>query len=249
MKTEWDYSELAVAYEKRPGYSDAAIDAMLAVSGSREGDEFCDVGAGVAHLSIMLAERHMEVLALEPNDVMRTRGIERSKNFKNIRWQEGVGEATGQLPNIFDMVTFGSSFNVCDRQKALKETSRILKPGGWFACMWNHRHLEDPHQSAIEGIIKQRIPGYGYGSRREDQKAEINKSGAFGPVVHLEADVEHEMSISDCLEAWESHATLQRQAGDSFPEIINSIDIYLKSLTTNSIRVPYSTNIWLAQLL
>ena len=32
----------------------------------------------------------------------------------------------------FDLVTFGSSFNVCNRQKALEEAKRILKDGGLF---------------------------------------------------------------------------------------------------------------------
>ena len=44
----------------------------------------------------------------------------------------------------YHMTTFGSSFNVCDRQKALLESKRILVKEGWFACMWNHRDLEDP---------------------------------------------------------------------------------------------------------
>ena len=77
-----------------------------------------------------------------------------TKNFDNVLWHEGIGEETGQKSNFFDMVTFGSSFNVCERNKALLETSRILKPNGWFACMWNHRILEDPIQSEIESIIR-----------------------------------------------------------------------------------------------
>ena len=58
----------------------------------------------------------------------------------------------------YHMTTFGSSFNVCDRQKALIESKRILVHRGWFACMWNHRDLEDPLQNEIESIIKKRIP-------------------------------------------------------------------------------------------
>ena len=54
----------------------------------------------------------------------------------------------------YHMTTFGSSFNVCDRQKALIESKRILVHRGWFACMWNHRDLEDPLQKEIESIIK-----------------------------------------------------------------------------------------------
>ncbi|MFJ2321799.1 MULTISPECIES: class I SAM-dependent methyltransferase [unclassified Pseudomonas] len=248
MKTEWDYTTLADAYLKRPDYADAAIDAMLSIAGAEQGDKFCDVGAGVAHLTLMLAARGLDVTAVEPNDAMRANGIKRTAALANVKWHEGTGEVTGQAAQAFDMVTFGSSFNVCDRQQALKETARILKPRGWFACMWNHRNLEDPIQARIEAIIKERVAGYGYGTRREDQTAVIDASELFGPVVHLDARVIHEQSIAECLEAWRSHATLERQAGAKFHEVISAIDDYLQSLQTPSIEIPYSTNIWVAQL-
>lgn len=248
MKTEWDYTTLADAYLKRPDYADAAIDAMLSIAGAEKGDKFCDVGAGVAHLTLMLATRGLDVVAVEPNDAMRANGIKRTEKLANVRWHEGTGEVTGQVTQVFDMVTFGSSFNVCDRQQALKETARILKPRGWFACMWNHRQLEDPIQSRIEAIIKERVSGYGYGTRREDQTAVIDASGLFGPVVHLDSRVMHEQSIGGCVEAWRSHATLERQAGAMFHDVVAAIEGYLQSLNTPTIQIPYSTNIWVAQL-
>ena len=248
MKTKWDYTTLANAYLKRPDYADAAIDAMLTLAGSEKGDEFCDVGAGVAHLTLMLAARELEVVAVEPNDAIRANGIKRTQNLSNVRWDEGTGEATGQAAQQFDMVTFGSSFNVCDRGQALSECARILKPQGWFACMWNHRQLDDPIQARIEAIIKDRVDLYGYGTRREDQTKVIDQSGMFGPVVHLDSRVTHEQSIEECVEAWRSHATLQRQTGAAFKEVVEAIETYLVSLDVPSIQIPYSTNIWVAQL-
>ncbi len=248
MRTEWDYTTLADAYLKRPDYADAAIDAMLSIAGLEEGDHVCDVGAGVAHLTLMLAARNLEVVAVEPNDAMRANGIKRTGKFSDVRWHEGTGEVTGQADDSFDMVTFGSSFNVCDRQAALRESARILKPRGWFGCMWNHRQLDDPIQARIEQVIKERVPGYGYGTRREDQTAEIDACGLFGPVVHLDSRVMHQQTIEECVEAWRSHATLERQAGDAFPGVVGEIERFLNGLRTPAIQIPYSTNIWVAQL-
>lgn len=248
MKTEWDYTELADAYLTRPDYAEPAIDAMLLLAGVKKGDAVCDVGAGVAHLTLMLAAQGLDVVAVEPNDGMRKNGINRTKAMHNVRWHEGTGEATDQPSESFDMVTFGSSFNVCDRNEALKETARILKPQGWFACMWNHRNLDDPIQKKIEGIIRERVKEYGYGTRREDQTSEINASGLFGPVVRLDSDVMHEQSIEECVEAWRSHATLERQAGAAFHDVIFAIESYLQELKVPTIQIPYSTRIWVAQL-
>jgi ubiquinone/menaquinone biosynthesis C-methylase UbiE len=254
MKTEWDYTTLANAYLRRPDYADAAIDAMLSIAGVELHDKFCDVGAGVAHLTLMLAARGLDVVAVEPNDAMRAIGIRRTEKLVDVCWHEGTGESTGQAEQVFDMVTFGSSFNVCDRQLALKETARILKRRGWFACMWNHRQLDDPIQSCIESIIKEKVPGYGYGTRREDQTAVIDASGLFGPVVHLDSSVMHRQTIEECVEAWRSHATLERQAGSAFLQVVGAIAAYLDSEVSRGgvqngyIEIPYQTHIWVAQL-
>lgn len=248
MKTEWDYTSLADAYLKRPDYADAAIDAMLKIAGAEKEDKFCDVGAGVAHLTLMLASRGLDVTAVEPNDAMRANGAKRTASLPNIRWHEGTGEQTGQAAQNFDMVTFGSSFNVCDRPAALLEAARILRPRGWFACMWNHRQLEDPIQADIEAIIKEKVPGYGYGTRREDQAAVIDASRLFGPAVHLDSCVNHVQAIGECVEAWRSHATLERQAGALFGSVVASIEEYLVGLKAATIEIPYSTNIWVARL-
>jgi ubiquinone/menaquinone biosynthesis C-methylase UbiE len=247
MKTEWDYTQLADAYLKRPDYADAAINAMLAIANVKSG-HVCDVGAGVAHLTLKLAARKFDVAAVEPNDAMRANGIKRTAEFSSVSWFEGTGEQTGQPSQVFDLVTFGSSFNVTDRPRALAECKRILKPHGWFACMWNHRDLNDPIQSGIEDIIRVTIPSYGYGTRREDQKLVINESKLFGPVVHLDAGVIHSQSIEECVEAWRSHATLERQAGGSFAAIVANIESYLRGLGAPTVQIPYTTNIWIAQL-
>lgn len=247
MKTQWDYSNLADAYLKRPDYSNEAIDRMISIAGVNEKDRVCDVGAGVAHLTLMLAKRKLDVCAVEPNDSMRTNGMLRTSEYSNVQWVEGVGENTRQEEHSFGLVTFGSSFNVCQQQDALKESYRILKPGGFFACMWNHRDLNDPVQSQIESIIAQNIPDYSYGSRREDPTNTILESGLFDGVECLQYRIFHQQEVDDCLEAWRSHATLYRQAGEKFEKIIAEIENFLRSVGKEEITIPYTTSVWIAK--
>lgn len=247
MKTEWDYTALADAYLQRPDYAEPVIDALVGATGVQPGDPVCDIGAGVAHLTLMLARRQFSVVAVEPNDAMRANGQRRTVSMQNVVWHEGTGEQTGQADGAFALVTFGSSFNVTDRAKALAETHRILRRGGWFACMWNHRDLDDPIQGRIESIIRERVPVYGYGTRREDQTGVINASGLFGPVLRIEGAVIHRQSVKDCVEAWRSHATLQRQAGDAFHSVVDAIAEYLEGLGQSELEIPYTTRLWAAQ--
>ena len=247
MKTEWDYTDLAEAYLKRPGYAKDAINKMFATAKLKEGDKACDVGAGAAHLTLELAGFGLDVCAVEPNDAMRSNGTRRTMQYSNVKWYEGVGELTGMETGVFDIVTFGSSFNVCNRQEALQESRRILKPGGWFACMWNHRDLDDPLQMEIENILKKEIPGYSYGTRREDQTDIINASGLFNEVVYIEGTVVHDVLAEDFIEGWKSHGTVHRQSQDKFDFINQQIRSVVEAVGNKYIKIPYTTRIWMAQ--
>lgn len=245
MKTKWDYTDLAQSYLKRPNYSPTAIDELVSLSGLSSGAKVCDVGAGVAHLTLELLKRGFQVTAVEPNDAMRALGRQRAPE---VDWVEATAEETGLEASAYAMVTFGSSFNVTDRQRALKEVERLLVPGGWFACMWNHRDLEDPIQAKIEALIKEAVPDYSYGTRREDQTPLLEASGLFQKVHFVEGQIMHTQQIEDVVEAWRSHATLARQAGDRFGGLVDKIQQLLEQLGTPSIEVPYTTRLWCGQL-
>jgi ubiquinone/menaquinone biosynthesis C-methylase UbiE len=247
MKTQWDYSELADAYLERPAYSQEVLDDLCSVAGLEKGCTVCDIGAGVAHLTIPFAEKGFTVDAVEPNDAMRNNGIKRTAGYANVTWYEGVGEDSGRPSSHYDAVSFGSSFNVCDRSAALKEAHRILNPGGWFTCLWNHRDLTDPIQENIESIIAGFIPAYEYGTRREDQTQVIEDSGLFVDIGLHSGRILHSQAVEKAIDAWRSHATLHRQAGGDFHKIIAEIERYLLSLGEEFIAIPYTTQAWIAR--
>jgi SAM-dependent methyltransferase len=244
-KVEWDYSDRAAFYDKRADYSERALDQALARMGLTASATVADIGAGTGKLSRPLARRGFKVLSVEPNDAMRGFGIDNTKGLP-VRWSVGTGERTGLKDRSVTAAFFGSSFNVVDQQAALIECARILAEGGWFCCMWNHRDLDDPGQARIEGIIKRAIPGYDYGKRREDPTAAIEDSRKFGPASHIEDTFSIDMPVEDVIEAWKSHATLARQAGARMDAIVAEIRASLPQ--SGSVRVPYTTRIWFAQL-
>lgn len=248
MQVEWDYTELADAYLRRPDYAEAAIDEMLSCSGVGAGQPVCDIGAGTGTLTIALARRGLNVTAVEPNAAMAAHGRRRTAEL-GVPWMDAVAEATS-LPNgMFALVTFGSSFNVTQRDQALREVARILQPGGWLACLFNHRVLDDPLQHAVQDVIAKNVPGFSHGSRREDQSPVIAASGAFHPVQAFERPVVHRMTWADYVEAWRSHCTLKRQAGERFPAVIDAIAAIGHHAPETLIMVPYLTRVWLAQRL
>jgi ubiquinone/menaquinone biosynthesis C-methylase UbiE len=241
----WDYTERARHYHKRPDYDFNAIRSVLSDIEARPGTTVADVGAGTGKLTVSLAGSGLKIIAIEPNDSMMAGGIQNTAGM-DVIWRKGTAEATGLDGGSVDAVFFGSSFNVVRQPDAMLETARILKENGWMVCLWNHRDLNDPLQSKVENAIRSYIPGYDYGDRRKDPTEKIGETGLFGPVKTLQASFTAQVRASDWLEAWESHATLQKQAGDAFDGIIARIRELVGD--TGLISVPYTTRIWYAAL-
>lgn len=250
MQLNWDYTSLAESYVYRPDYSTTAIDQMCQIMNLGTSSVVCDVGAGVGHLTLELKKRGMVVTAVEPNDAMYKGGKLRTQHLDNVMWCKGTGEQTNQKSNHFDAVTFGSSFNVCQHDKALQESLRICKSGGWFACMWNHRDLQDPIQKNIEKIIFAHIPQYNYGSRRQDQMPILQASGLFESLEFIEGATHHQQTVDECVEAWRSHATLHKQTKGNdqlFHRVVAQIEQFLRSLNSSTVDIPYTTRIWIGK--
>ena len=247
MKTDWDYTELAMAYLKRPAYAEEAVDEVVSTAGLEPSAPVCDVGVGTGKLTLPLLERGLHVTAVEPNDHMRGWGIEVTSAHADECWIEARAENPGRPAGTFQLVSFGSTFPTTDRPAALREAHRILRPGGWLALMSNHRDLEDPLQKAIEAVIHAAIPSYRYGPRREDQTEPIRASGLFDEVHRDWKPVLHHLSVEDIVEAWRSHGTVHRQAGDRFLDIIAGIEQVLVDVGQDTIAVPYITRLWLAR--
>ena len=240
MKTDWDYTDRAHTYDKRADYSDKAITKLLKKTGCSPDKPVGDIGAGTGKLSKMLLEFDLIVHAVEPNDNMRRYGIKNTQD-KSIFWSEGTGEKTGLEDSSVYAAFFGSSFNVVNQQKTLEEVARILVPGGWFSCMWNHRDVEDSLQKEIEKIITSFIPNYDYGLRRQDPSLVITNSGLFSRVENIEERFLVSMEKMEIVDAWKSHDTLFRQSDGKFNDIINEIS---NILTAEKYLVPYFTRVW-----
>ena len=247
MNVQWDYSKLAQSYQFRPDYSEDALENFFNAISLDDSASICDVGAGTGHFTIHLLKKNWVIDAVEPNDSMRAIGEKRIIHPR-VKWYKGTGEHTGRNSIQYDLVSFGSSFNVVNQSLALEESHRILKDQGWFACMWNHRDLEDPLQKKVEEIIASYISGYDYGKRRINPTLEIEASNYFDQVKYIGNKKVYLLDKYNWVQAWRSHATLERQAGNNFEKIITEIESYLNSYDSQvTIKVPYITKIWFAK--
>jgi hypothetical protein len=119
-----------------------------------------------------------------------------------------------------------------------------------MACIWNHRDLDDPLQREIEAAIRSHVPDYDYGfRRRNDAEVLIEESELFEPPVRIEAETVHTVERDVWIEAWRSHATLSRQAGEKTDAVIAEIEVIVDQHSSGpQLDVPYVTRGWMARL-
>ncbi len=248
-KPEWDYTVNAEYYQFRPNYAPLAIDQMLDVAGSQSRSNFkvADVGAGTGNLTVLLLAKNISCVAIEPNLAMRTIGMERTAG-QNVKWRAGVAEDTGLETGSVDLYAMGSSFNTTDRTKTLVEAHRTLKENGWFACMWNHRDLNDPTQSKVENIIREFFPSYSHGTRRENQNEFLSQCSFFGNLKYIEVSQIVEQPLKHYLLAWRS---VKNQFWDLTTEegnrVFSQIEKRIREELPENLNLNYTTRLWMVQ--
>jgi hypothetical protein len=95
-----DFTSLAGDYAKfRPGYAPQVATAILGFVGRAVATvDAADIGAGTGIWTRILAGRGLRsIIAIEPNDEMRKKGVETSRGMP-IAWRKGSAEASG-LPD------------------------------------------------------------------------------------------------------------------------------------------------------
>jgi len=248
-----NYTGRGEVYRKfRSGYSEKVIDLLLAYTGlSPIKDTVADIGAGTGIFSKQLANRGYSVIAVEPNDDMRTNGREYTVDKDNIKWRNGCAENSGLENKSVDWVTMASSFHWTKPERSLPEFYRILKDGGYVTLLWNPLVKDgDVIQEKIESIIQRNVSGFSRDFRNGENSREILlSSGYFDNVVEIRREHKRDMPVKDYLNAWRAanhlRTTAEKVREGIFEDILKEMEKCLGE--REIIEVPYLTKAWTAR--
>ena len=130
-RRELSFDLVADEYERtRPSYPPELLDLVPLGSDS----SVLDLAAGTGKLTRVLVERYREVTAVEPLANMRAM-LERV--VPGVTALPGTAEQIPLDDRSVDGVFAAQAFHWFDKELALPEIARVLRPGGVFAIVWN----------------------------------------------------------------------------------------------------------------
>jgi ubiquinone/menaquinone biosynthesis C-methylase UbiE len=154
--TRWVFNRMADVYDARPAYPPALIDALaeLPTRGRRVGD----LGAGIGHVALPLAERGFEVVAIEPAQAMleRLRTEARERRMK-VRAVHAAAEALPLDDASLDLVVVADALHFLDAELMAKEIARVLAPKGALAVVTCELG-KTPFMQSLVKVIEEAVP-------------------------------------------------------------------------------------------
>jgi SAM-dependent methyltransferase len=157
------FETVAAEYERhRPEYPPEALRWAAGKLGLERGARVLDVGAGTGKLTRGLVSLGFEVAAVEPGapmlDQLRAAVVEAEPH-------EGSAESIPLPADDVDAAFAGQAFHWFDRERALPELHRVIRPGGGLALLWNWWDERDPLQHELGELI-----GFaGHGPYRDEE--------------------------------------------------------------------------------
>jgi SAM-dependent methyltransferase len=145
------FETVAAEYERyRPEYPEGALRWVADQLGLEERARVLDVGAGTGKLTRGLVALGYDVVAVEPGGPMLE---ELRKAVPEAKVLEGPAEAIALPDAGVDAAFAAQAFHWFDRERALAELHRVIRPGGGLALLWNWWDDRDPLQHELAELI------------------------------------------------------------------------------------------------
>jgi len=212
------FGAAASAYaEHRPDYPADGVRWALGAA-SRPVREVLDLAAGTGKLTAGLLPLGLTVTAVEPDAGMRA---ELSRQFPQVKPVAGTAEEIPLPAGSVDAVLVGQAFHWFDREKALDEIARVLRPGGAVGALWNG---EDAGVEWVAGLMA--VTGTSVsGVTTEDLW--VPEHALFEPFEASAFPHTHRRTIDSCAETFGTHSRMLVIPPDERATVLARIRSYL----------------------
>jgi ubiquinone/menaquinone biosynthesis C-methylase UbiE len=155
--TRWVFNRMADVYDARPAYPPGLIDALAGLA-TAHGRRVGDLGAGIGHIALPLAERGFDVTAIEPAQAMLERlRTAASGRRLSIRALHATAESLPVEDASLDVAIVADALHFLDAELVAKEIARVLAPKGALAIV-TCEFGNTPFMQSLVEIVEEAVP-------------------------------------------------------------------------------------------
>jgi SAM-dependent methyltransferase len=139
----------------RPSYPARLVDDVVGLVGLP--CRAVDAGCGTGRAAVLLAERGVEGVGVEPHPAMAEVARRNLRAYPGWRVDVAGFEEWSPHPHDgpFDLVACAQAWHWIDREQGARNAQRLLRPGGWLT-IWENRPVfqETPLRRAIDAAYE-----------------------------------------------------------------------------------------------
>jgi SAM-dependent methyltransferase len=253
------FNEVAALYDAaRPLYPNALLADLVALTCLQPGDRVLEIGCGTGQLTVPLAERGVQITALEPGANLAAIARGNLAAYPDSVVVERRFEDYDLPPEPFDLVVSATAFHWVDPGIRVTKAARALKQRGYLAIIHTHWGL-GAHRDAF-GVRSQRCwerwdteaePGFVEPVIADlpATRPELADSPSFGPVEHRVYEQFNDYSTDSYLNLLRTFSNIQGLDAAARDGLLACLGTVLDGEFNGKLTRADTRELWLARAL
>lgn len=244
-------------YGARPGYPPEVFDVLQDRCGLGPGSEVLEVGPGTGQVTVPLAERGMEITAVELGAAMGERLRDLTAGWP-VRVVVQAFEETDVADSSFDAVVSGTAFHWVEPVVGYTKAARALRNGGWIALWWtlfDQPDRPDGFFGELESLLGRVAPDVlallggpaGYCRDVEARQREFSAVGEFGPVEVIAFAWDYSHTPIQLRRLFATYSPVMALPDERRDRLLDQIEALAENGGRAAITRNYTTTMYLAQ--
>lgn len=186
------FDQVAELYDEvRPGYPEALVEDVIALSTIPPGGRILEIGCGPGKATLPFARRGYAMVCLELGERLAALAVRHCRPYPRVKVIHAAFEDWPVEERAFDLVMSAQAFHWISPEVGYPRAAAALRETGSLALFWNHQRVADPAlMETLQAVYRQWAPELaekGKPRPEEDLEretvAQIQSSGFFGPVT------------------------------------------------------------------